>query len=65
MLWRERMRKKKENDWMQEIIEKYDRRYNRKPKWKRWNKVTAPPPNLYPSVKKMYNQVLQESLDEQ
>jgi len=57
------MRKKKENDWMQEIIEKYDRRY-RKPKWKRWNKVTAPPPNLYPSVKKMYNQVLQESLDE-
>ena len=57
------MRKKKNNDWMQEIIEKYDRRKNTK--WKRWNKDTAPPPNLYPSVKRMYNQVLQESLDEQ
>jgi len=57
------MRKKKENAWMQEIIEKYDRRY-RKPKWKRWNKNAAPPPNLYPSVKRMYRQV-HESLDEQ
>ena len=56
------MRKKKNNDWMQEIIEKYDRRYS-KPKWKRWNKNAARPPNLYPSVKRMYNQV-QESLDE-
>ena len=57
------MRKKKNNDWMQEIIEKYDRRKNTK--WKRWNKDAVPPPNLYPSVKRMYNQVLQESLDEQ
>ena len=56
------MRKKKENAWMQEIIEKYDRRKNTK--WKRWNKDTAPPPNLYPSVKRMYRQV-HESLDEQ
>ena len=65
MLWGNLMRKNADNDWWEKIKEKYDRRYNRKPKWKRWNKDTAPPPNLYPSVKKMYNKTLKGSLDEQ
>ena len=37
--------------WMDEILKKYDRRYQ-KPKQKRLNKVTAPP--NYPSVKQQY-----------
>ena len=30
----------------------------------RWNKDTAPPPNLYPSVKKMYKGMIKSTLED-
>ena len=62
------MTKKKNNtnnaidfsDLMKLVEHRSIRRGKRTKSWKRWNKLNAPPPNIYPSVCELYEQVLKE-----